>query len=201
MKAIAKKLSARRSVSLICATIGLSRSTRYHTVGAGSRHALDSDLKLEVTRVYRENKSIYGALRILLALREQGLRHSKRRIARLMRELDIKGSSRRRSNAPCVTNSKHKNRISPNKLGELEEVKKAHSVWVWDTTYLKGRDQWLYLAVTMDYYSRSIVGWEVSPVNDASLTIKSAEQRDRCVSYEAAAASQRSREHLHRERL
>ncbi|MDQ8188608.1 IS3 family transposase, partial [Pelagicoccus sp. SDUM812002] len=172
MKAIADELSARHSVSLVCTTIGLSRSTRYHTVGSGSRHALDSDLKREVARVHRENKRIYGAPRIRLALREQGLCHSKRRIARLMRELDIKGRSRGRSNAPCVTDSKHKNRISPNKLGELEEVKKAHSVWVSDTTDLKGRDQWLYLAVTMDYYSRTIVGWEVSPVNDACLTSK-----------------------------
>lgn len=172
MRVIAGKLSAAHSVSLVCSTIGLPRSTRYHEIGGkpGSRLLEDTELKTHVSRAYHENKKVYGAPRILLALREQGRRHSKRRIARLMRELRLEGRSRGRSNAPRGTDSKHKNRIAPNKLGELEEVKRAHSVWVSDTTYIRAKGQWLYLAVTMDYYSRAVVGWEVSTLNDTSLT-------------------------------
>lgn len=173
MRMLADKLSDDHSVSLICSTLGLPRSTRYHDapLQRGPRQQEDEELKKEVSRLYRENKKVYGAPRMLLALREEQRRHSKRRIARLMNELGIKGRSRGRSK-PSLTNSRHNNRIAPNKLGEIEEVKEAHSVWVSDTTYIKGESQWLYLAATMDYYSRAIVGWEVSPVNDAELTSK-----------------------------
>lgn len=173
MRMLAGNLSHDHSVSLICSTLGLPRSTRYHdgTLQHGPRQQEDEELKKEVSRLYRENKKVYGAPRMLLALRGEQRRHSKRRIARLMNELGIKGRSRGRRK-PSLTNSKHKNRIAANKLGEIEEVNEAHSVWVSDTTYIKGKNQWLYLAATMDYYSRTIVGWEVSPVNDAELTSK-----------------------------
>ncbi|MGK0238333.1 MAG: putative transposase [Candidatus Pelagisphaera sp.] len=173
MRALADKLSEEHSASLICSTLGLPRSTRYHdaTLAGGSRRLEDEALKEEIHRVYLENKKVYGSPRIRLALREEKRHHSKRRIARLMGELGIKGRSRGRKK-PSLTNSKHKNCLAPNKLGEIEEVKQAHSVWVSDTTYIKGKSQWLYLAATMDYYSRTIVGWEVSTFNDAELTSK-----------------------------
>ncbi|MGY8693589.1 MAG: IS3 family transposase [Verrucomicrobiia bacterium] len=173
MRALADKLSEEHSASLICSTLGLPRSTRYHdaTLAGGSRRLEDEALKEEIHRVYLENKKVYGSRRIRLALREEKRHHSKRRIARLMGELGIKGRSRGRKK-PSLTNSKHKNCLAPNKLGEIEEVKQAHSVWVSDTTYIKGKSQWLYLAATMDYYSRTIVGWEVSTFNDAELTSK-----------------------------
>lgn len=173
MRELAERLSGEHCTSLICSTLGLARSTRYHDASKRScrRREQDEELKEEVSRVYRENKHVYGAPRVALALRGEGLRHSKRRIARLMRELGIQGRCRGRGK-PRLTNSKHSGLIAPNKLGQIEEVKRAHSVWVSDTTYIKGNGQWLYLAATMDYYSRTIVGWEVSATNDSSLTCK-----------------------------
>jgi transposase InsO family protein len=173
MRALADKLSVEHSVSLICSTLGLARSTRYHdgSLAAGARRGEDEEIKAEISRIYLENKKLYGAPRILLALRGEERRHSKRRVARLMGELGIRGRSRGRKK-PSLTDSRHKGRVAPNKLGEIEEVKEAHSVWVSDTTYIKGKSQWLYLAATMDYYSRTIVGWEVSATNDAELTSK-----------------------------
>lgn len=173
MRALADALSEDHSVALVCSTLGLPRSTRYYDARSspGSRREEDEKLKEEVHRVYLENKKVYGAPRIRLALLDEERRHSKRRIARLMNELGIAGRSRGRSK-PATTNSRHGKRIAPNKLGELDVVKKAHSVWVSDTTYIKGRNQWLYLAATMDYYSRTIVGWAVSTINDGELTSK-----------------------------
>ena len=115
MRALADKLSEEHSASLICSTLGLPRSTRYHdaTLAGGSRRLEDEALKEEIHRVYLENKKVYGSRRIRLALREEKRHHSKRRIARLMGELGIKGRSRGRKK-PSLTNSKHKNCLAPN---------------------------------------------------------------------------------------
>ena len=173
MRPLADALSEDHYIALVCSTLGLPRSTRYYDAGSApnSRREEDEKLKEDVHRVYLENKKVYGAPRIRLALLDEERRHSKRRIARLMSELGIAGRSRGRRK-PRMTNSKHRNRIAPNKLGELDVVEKAHSVWVSDTTYIKAKSQWLYLAATMDYYSRTIVGWEVSTINDGELTCK-----------------------------
>lgn len=171
MRPLAAALSEDHCVALVCSTLGLARSTGYYepSLASGARREEDERLKKEVHRVYLENKKVYGAPRIRLALLDEERRHSKRRIARLMNELGIAGRSRGRRK-PATTNSKRQNRIAPNKLGGLDVVENAHSVWVSDTTYIKGKNQWFYLAATMDYYSRTIVGWEVSAINDAELT-------------------------------
>jgi putative transposase len=40
-------------------------------------------------------------------------------------------------------------------------VNKFHIMWsgVWDITYIKTAEGWLFLAVVMDLYSRKIAGW------------------------------------------
>ena len=95
MRPLAAALSEAHSVSLVCSTLGLARSTRYYEASSasGSRREEDERLKKEVHRVYHENKKVNGAPRIRLALLDEQRRHSKRRIARLMNESGTPGKA------------------------------------------------------------------------------------------------------------
>ena len=67
------------------------------------------------------------------------------------------------------TDSAHDFGYQPNRLHENGPPKGCDQVWVSDTTYVKIREGWAYVATVMDLYSRRIVGWSVSERNDTRL--------------------------------
>jgi putative transposase len=106
------------------------------------------------------SQGIYGAPRVFLDLREAGETCSKHRVARLMRENDLRalhGYRMRRWSVgkPSV--------LIPNLLQRQFTVSRPNKVWVTDITYIRTWQGWLYLAVVMDLFSRMIVGWSAGP--------------------------------------
>jgi putative transposase len=51
-------------------------------------------------------------------------------------------------------------------------VKEANKVWASDITQVRCNEGWQYLCVILDLYSRKVVGWATSRINNASLVIK-----------------------------
>jgi transposase InsO family protein len=102
----------------------------------------------------------YGSPRITIELREQGDTCSKNRVARIMRENDIKAKTARKFKV--TTNSKHNMPISENLLNQNFSVSTPDRVWVSDITYIRTLEGWLYLSIILDLYSRKIIGWSVS---------------------------------------
>lgn len=88
-----------------------------------------------------------------LQLRREGVRLSRRRVARLMGEQCIRGVCRGRFK-PQGTDSGQGYGYAPNLLGKLDSVDSAHQVWVSETTYIRTEGGWAYLAVTMDLATR-----------------------------------------------
>ena len=165
------ELRQSHSVAMICDTLGLSRSGHYarEKAGPSARKEQDERLKATILRIHRDCFGAYGYPRIRLELRSMGIRLSRRRAARLMAELGIRGVSRGKFK-PCSTDSRHGHGYEPNLLGELDSVESAHQVWVSDTTYIRTAEGWAYLAVTMDLATRYVAGWSVSRRNDSELT-------------------------------
>lgn len=165
------ELCGEHAVSMVCETLELSRSGHYARAKAkpSARRERDERLKATILRVHRDCFGVYGYPRIRLELRSMGIGLSRRRAARLMRELGIRGVCRVKFR-PAATDSRHGYGFAPNLLGELEQVESAHQVWVSDTTYIKTREGWAYLAVTMDLGTRYVAGWSVSTRNDSELT-------------------------------
>jgi putative transposase len=158
-------------VARACRVLAVSRSGYYRWLHASPsvRALADSVLAAEVTEVFHEHRGRYGAPRIRRALRRRGARPSKKRVARVMRALGLRGHTPRRFRK--TTDSRHTRRIAPNLLERDFTVSTPNRVLAGDITYISTSDGWLYLAVLLDLYSRRVVGWAMSDRIDTELAL------------------------------
>jgi transposase InsO family protein len=70
-----------------------------------------------------------------------------------------------------TTNSAHTRPVAPNLIAQDFTTSAPNQVWVSDITYVPTDEGWLYLASTMDLFSRAIVGWSMSSTMPASLVV------------------------------
>jgi len=154
-----------------CRVLGVSRSGYYKWLRAepSTRVIEDAMLAAEVREVFNEHKGRYGAPRVRRALRRKGRRPSKKRVARVMRNLGLRGHTPRRFRR--TTDSRHTKRIAPNLLKRNFDVSLPNRVLAGDITYIATTDGWLYLAVLLDLYSRRAVGWAMSDRIDTELVL------------------------------
>ena len=148
----------------------MTRSGYYAWRGRGeSRRRRQDRALLDTIRArFAQSRGTYGSPRIHRALVASGLRVSRRRVERLMREAGLRARA-----------AKLYRRIPglhgfftsiPNR--QLDRLTTGpNQVWVGDITYLKVAGAWRYLAVVMDRYSRRIIGWSLSAFKDARLTL------------------------------
>jgi transposase InsO family protein len=122
-----------------------------------------------IQELFCEHDGNYGSPRIHAALRREGEVINRKRVERLMRDMSLVGKVSRLYRRkplpanPCIT-------VGNQKRQEAAPVA-ANEQWAGDVTYLKVNGQWSYLAVIIDLYSRSIVGWELSQTRTADLTV------------------------------
>ena len=95
-----------------------------------------------------------------MELREQGESCGKNRVARIMREHDIRAKTAHKFKV--TTDSKHNMPLSENLLKQNFSVSIPDRVWVSDITYIRTQEGWMYLSIILDLYSRKIIGWSIS---------------------------------------
>jgi len=158
-------------VARACRVLKIARSGYYEWLqGNRSARALDDAvLAAEVREIFEEHRGRYGAPRIRRALRRRGARPSKKRVARVMRTLGLRGHKPRRFRK--TTDSRHTRRIAPNLLEREFNAPAPNQVLVGDMTYIPTSDGWLYLAVLLDLHSRRVVGWATSDRIDTELAL------------------------------
>ncbi len=167
----AEKASFR--VSELCRALAVAPSGFYAWCQRPeSAHAQrDRRLRILVRASFDASKRRYGSPRIHEDLLEQDVRVSRKRVIRLMQEDRLKARIRKRFK--CTTMSDHDQPVAANLLDRQFEAAAPNQRWVGDTTeFVIGSSGQLYLAAILDLYSRFIVGWAVSAVNDRHLTIK-----------------------------
>lgn len=119
----------------------------------------DNAAKVCVKEIFKEHKRRYGSRRIVAELKNRGLKVSRKRVQRWMREQGLK-ALQPKSYVPKTTISRKGQQRSENLLLGAASPTKCNEVWVGDITYLpQVNGNWLYLATWMDLYSRKIVGW------------------------------------------
>lgn len=163
-------------IGILCELLGVSRSGyyRWQTARPSKRHREDETLKVEIARFHRKSRRNYGAPRIVEDLREAGCRTSRRRCARLMKQLGVRGKKKHRRK-PRTTDSRHGRTVAPNLLKSADAPSAPNQVWVTDITYLETGEGWLYLAAILDAWSRRVVGWACAPTLAATLVIAACE--------------------------
>ena len=133
-----------------------------------SQQKLNNILLLnEIKRVHNESHEAYGYPRVHAKLNQEGIRCGKHRVARLMRENDIKGKKFRRYRKHRPLHHIADN--STNLLRKREQVTSINQVWVGDITFIRVNNEWAYLSVVMDLYSRKILAWSFNARRSAKL--------------------------------
>ena len=140
-----------------------------------STHAItDRRLKVLVRASFDASKQRYGSPRIHEDLIEQHERVGRKRLVRLMQEDGLRARLRKRYK--LTTMSDHDQPVAANLLDRQFEAEAPNQRWVGDTTeFVIGTSSKVYLAVVLDLFSRFVVGWAISAVNDRHLTIKALE--------------------------
>ena len=151
------------AIDSLCQSLDVSRSAWYAWQNGppSARHMADNQLRPLIRRIFREHRRRYGARRIAAELADQNHYVSRRRIRRLMDEMQLK-AIQPRSFKPRTTDSRHKLGYSPNLLLNAPPPTDINQVWVTDITYvpLIGQE-FLYLSLIMDLFSRRIIGWNL----------------------------------------
>jgi putative transposase len=125
------------------------------------------DLRDDIQRIALE-WPCYGRPRITAELRHQGWRVNPKRVYRLMREDNLLCIRKRKF--VVTTDSNHTRRIYPN-LAEGLILTAPDQLWRADITYIRLRDEFVFLAVILDAYSRRVIGWALDRTMEDELTL------------------------------
>jgi putative transposase len=146
-------------VATLCRMLEVSPSGYYawRSRAPSNRRCDDIVLGDRIEAFFRASRSTYGRPRIHADLREAGVAVSGKRIARLMRERNIHGASRRKG---VVTTIRDRDaRPAPDLVDRKFTAEAPDQLWVADITYVPTWAGFLYLAVVLDAFSRRVVGW------------------------------------------
>ena len=154
----------------MCRTLEVSRGGFYAWRDRDkSPHELeDARLGQLIRGAYDDHRFVYGSPRIHRILRRAGETCGRKRVARIMRRLGLRSKATRRFRVK-TTDSNHSHPIAPDLLRRNFTAPAPNRVWVSDITYIATDEGWLYLALTMDLFSRMIVGWSMGVTMEASL--------------------------------
>lgn len=122
-----------------------------------------------IHRAYKSSRQTYGSPRIHAAIKAQGVNCCVNTVARIMKEDGL--CARRRRRFKATTNSSHSLPVAENLLARRFERSAPNQAWVSDITYIPTDEGWLYLATTLDLYSRRIVGWSIRERMTSDLVI------------------------------
>jgi putative transposase len=148
-------------IATMCRVLGISSSGYYaSSKRAPSRRAqTNAALTRTVRTIHAVSRGTYGAPRVHAELAAEGIPASKNRVARVMRDANIVGVSRRKF---VVTTVRDGGRQAPDLVDRTFAADAPNVLWVADITYIPTWMGFLYLAVVLDVFSRRIVGWSMS---------------------------------------
>jgi len=156
------------SVERLCALGRVSRAGYYRHFLASAPRQADTQLRDAIQRVALARRH-YGYRRIAAQLRRDGWVVNHKRVLRLMRQDNLL-CLRRRGFVPQTSASRHAWQVVPNLARGLVPTG-IDQLWVADITYVRLREEFAYLAIVLDAFSRRVVGWALAEHLLASLAI------------------------------
>jgi transposase InsO family protein len=155
-------------IERLCRLAGVSRAGYYRHWRASAPLREETELRDALQRLALANRH-YGYRRIGALLSREGWQANHKRVLRLMREDNLL-CLRSRPFVPVTTDSKHGWRVVPN-LARGMELTGLDQLWVADITYVHLAEEFGYLAIVLDAFSRRIIGWALETYLEARLAI------------------------------
>jgi transposase InsO family protein len=161
---LVKQLAQDYPVAVVCRVFDIARSSFYHKRVA---RVPEADLKAQIAQLCGQHPT-YGYRRITALLHRAGQRVNNKRVRRIMAEMGLCGKAVQKR---CrTTNSNHSLPRYPNRVMGMP-VERPDQLWVAELTYIKLGGEFVYLAVVMDVFSRSIRGWQLGRSMEGELTL------------------------------
>jgi transposase InsO family protein len=160
----------RYPLMLMCRVFDVSRFgyQSWKTRGPSARAQKDIELTQSIERIFGKSDGIYGSPKIHQALQHEGIVVGENRIARLMQENGLRARCAR-----IYRSHVRMDRFCASIKNEIQTLEAANTnqIWVGDVTYLRVNNEWRYLAVILDLYSRRVVGWSLSRKRNVALSL------------------------------
>ena len=138
----------------MCKVLKISRSSYY----AYEEKARAKDKLSEITvKMFNENQHVYGTRKLKVELAKQGLRVSRRRIARIMRQNGLVSAYTIKKYKPQKDSVNEEEK--PNIVDRQFDGKAQFEVIVSDLTYVRVGNEWNYICILLDLHNREIVGY------------------------------------------
>jgi transposase InsO family protein len=135
-----------------------------------TRAGAEAELRGHIGRIFSAHRRVHGSPRVHAELGREGRRHSRRRVARLRREMGLQ-ARRGRRRTPRTTDSRHDLPAAPNLLGRCFAADRPDTVWLADISYIPADEGFLDLAAIEDLATRQIVGWSMADHLRAGLCV------------------------------
>lgn len=156
------------SIGEACGAAQVSRAGYYRFFDEHAPRQAETELRDRIQRVALMNRC-YGYRRVVAELRLQGILVNHKRVLRVMREDNL--LSLRKRKFVVTTDSSHGRPVYPNLIAGLE-LTAPNQVWVADITYIRLREEFIFLAVVLDAFSRRVLGWELGESLQAVLALR-----------------------------
>jgi putative transposase len=165
--------AAHLSIESMCRLGQVSRAGFYRHWQQREPRAEQTELRAAIQQIVLAHRRNYGYRRITRELRNQGWAVNHKRVARLMAEDNLLCLRKRRFVA--TTDSGHDLRVVLN-LAARMELTGIDQLWVADITCLRLAEEFLFLAVVLDAFSRRVLGWSLDQRLDAGLAVAALRQ-------------------------
>ena len=158
-----------KEVSIVgmCQSVGVSRAGYYRFQLEPAIGDPDMDLRDEIQKIAVEWPS-YGSRRIRKELIQRGKEVNRKKVQRMMREDNLLCLRKRKF--VVTTDSRHGLKVYPNLAAKLV-LTGVNQLWVSDITYIRLDEEFVYLAVVLDAFSRRVIGWALDRTMQDDLTL------------------------------
>ena len=169
-------------VEPICAVLPIAPSTYYAHKAMQADPTLrsvraqrDELLKPEIRRVWMQNFQVYGAKKVWKQLNREGITVARCTVARLMKDLELCGVTRRQR-FRVTTHTPDGDERPLDLVNRDFSAARPNQLWVSDLTYVRTSHAFVFVAFVVDAFSRRIVGWRVSNSLRSDLALDALEQ-------------------------
>jgi putative transposase len=161
-------MQGKLSTERMCALTAVSRAGFYRSLHEREPDLEEMELRSAIQAIVIEHKLRYGYRRVTAELHHRGFVANHKRVVRLMRLDNL--LALRRSAFVATTDSDHELLVHLN-LARRIQLSGTNQLWVADITFVRLQQEFVYVAVILDAYSRKVVGWALDRSLAAQLAV------------------------------